>query len=378
MIWRWLWRRTVSQTGSIAAWRSVPPAGTTTRFQALTGRSPAGPISFRRMCGARRPCWRVWRHQDALESADRALAIAPATAQACLGRGNALVPLKRFDEAYAAFDRALALEAQPCGGMAGPRQCTYAALARYHDALIEYERALSLKPDLAEALIGRGGARAATGRADLSVKDACRALELGETDEARTLFTQSVRLANLTPNDGKIRELLARALTEGWTRPSDLAGACIGLIKRDARIDDCIARVNRAWPARLADENLISSAAITALSHDQLLNRVLQCVAVTDVSIERLLANLRLLMLTRAANTTGDESLLGFYCSLATQCFINEYVFSMTGPEAEEAQRLRASLEESADGWRAVPRALARRCRCIFCAPHFDQRGSVA
>ena len=296
----------------------------------------------------------MWRHNDALESADRALAIAPAAAEAWLARGNALIPLKRFDEAFAAFDRALALKPNLAAAWLG-RGNTYSALARYHDALAAYERALSLKPDFAEALLGRGGARAATGRPDLAIDDACRALELGETDEAKTSFTQSVMLANVMKNDEKLRQLLSRAITEGWTRPNELAGACLGLIKQDARIDDCMARINAAWPARLASETLMGSSAMAALANDQLLNRVLQCLAVTDIGIERLLTNVRFLMLRNAANGTADEDLLGFYCSVAAQCFINEYVFSTTEAEAEEARRLRASLEEALTAGDACP-----------------------
>jgi SAM-dependent methyltransferase len=46
-----------------------------------------------------------------------------------------------------------------------------------------------------------------------------------------------------------------------------------------------------------------------------------------------------------ATGSESDEHLLGFYCALARQCFINQYVFSITEAEADEAKRLRASLE---------------------------------
>ena len=116
-----------------------------------------------------------------------------------------------------------------------------------------------------------------------------------------------------------------------------------------------MARINATWPARLASENLMGSSAMAALANDQLLNRVLQCLAVTDIGIERLLTNVRFLMLRNAVNGTADENLLGFYCSVAAQCFINEYVFSTTKAEAEEARRLRASLEETLTAGDACP-----------------------
>jgi SAM-dependent methyltransferase len=53
-------------------------------------------------------------------------------------------------------------------------------------------------------------------------------------------------------------------------------------------------------------------------------------------------------MLTIGATDSGsDEHLLGFYCALARQCFINQYVFSMTEVEADQAKRLRGSLERA-------------------------------
>jgi hypothetical protein len=59
-------------------------------------------------------------------------------------------------------------------------------------------------------------------------------------------------------------------------------------------------------------------------------------------------ANLRLAMLTTSTvDNRGNERLLGLYCSLARQCFINQYVFSMSEVEIEQVQRLQASLERA-------------------------------
>jgi SAM-dependent methyltransferase len=42
-----------------------------------------------------------------------------------------------------------------------------------------------------------------------------------------------------------------------------------------------------------------------------------------------------------------DENLLGFYCAVARQCYENDYVYSLADSEAEQAQRLRTSLEQA-------------------------------
>ncbi len=65
-------------------------------------------------------------------------------------RGNTLKELKRYDDALASYDRALALEP----GFAGAhhnRGVTLQELKRYDDALASYERASALRPDFVEA-----------------------------------------------------------------------------------------------------------------------------------------------------------------------------------------------------------------------------------
>src|SRR5580704_14628481 len=53
------------------------------------------------------------------------------------------------------------------------------------------------------------------------------------------------------------------------------------------------------------------------------------------------------MLTSSAADVACDEHLLGFYCSVARQCFINQYVFSTTEAEAEQARGLRALLEKA-------------------------------
>src|SRR6202011_1910097 len=65
--------------------------------------------------------------------------------------------LKRYDEAFGAYDKALAIRADlveawlACGGL-------FARLQRIDDALGAYDRALTISPGLAEAWLGRGEA----------------------------------------------------------------------------------------------------------------------------------------------------------------------------------------------------------------------------
>jgi 2-polyprenyl-3-methyl-5-hydroxy-6-metoxy-1,4-benzoquinol methylase len=220
------------------------------------------------------------------------------------------------------------------------------AQSKASEAIHHFEHVIALKPNLPSAYEDLARACFAAGHLKLAIGAASRALAIHETAQTKILFAQCVREARFTADDGRIRKLMLRALTETWDRPRELAGACISLIKLDAVVNGFIARVDSSWPARLPATELLDLS--IALSRDQLLCRLLESSPITDVGLERLLTNVRLAMLTTSAvDNRCDERLLGFYCTVARQCFINQYVFSMTEVEADQAQRLQASLERA-------------------------------
>src|SRR6516165_6227882 len=220
------------------------------------------------------------------------------------------------------------------------------AQSKASEAIHHFEHVIALKPNLPSAYEDLARACLAAGHLKLAIGAASHALAFHETAQTKTLFAQCVREARFTADDGRIRKLMARALSETWDRPRELAAACISLIKLDAVVNGFIARANSSWPARLPTTELRDLS--IALSRDQLLCRLLESSPITDVGLERLLTNARLAMLTTSTvDNRCDERLLGFYCTVARQCFINQYVFSMTEVEADQAQCLQASLERA-------------------------------
>src|SRR6202043_2546250 len=107
-------------------------------------------------------------------------------------------------------------------------------------------------------------------------------------------------------------------------------------------------RANQAWPARLAAAALFGASGLDALVQDELLRCLLQSAPLTEVGFERLLANIRSTMLTAAeAGGACDESLLGFYCAVARQCYENDYVYSLADGEADQAARIGGLLDDA-------------------------------
>jgi 2-polyprenyl-3-methyl-5-hydroxy-6-metoxy-1,4-benzoquinol methylase len=216
------------------------------------------------------------------------------------------------------------------------------------EAIFHIEHALSLRPEMFEACGNLAQAFLWSGQGERAIDAACRALELKETPQSQAMFTQCIAFARFSQDNGRFRGLVLRALVGRWIRPRELAAVSISLIKLNSAVTNAIALSDAAWPRRLPPGELFGAEGILALAQDELLCRLIECDPVTDVGLERLLTNVRCAMLEIAtAGSPCNERLLGFYCSVARQCFINEYVFSATEAEIALAQGLHASLERT-------------------------------
>ncbi len=298
----------------------------------------------------------VGRHRDALSSFDRVIAARPAFASAQLQRAKALSDLRRHEEALKAADHALAIEPRLAEAWL-VRGHVLAALGRHQDALNAYDKSLELKPDFDQAWIARGNAFIAVGRPELALAAARHALELKETTQTRILFSRALTFAAAvgTPVTEQIYEHAARALSEAWSCPRDLVGVCINLIRRNSIISEVIARADAAWPRLLSAAELCGPTGIAALAKDVLLCRLLECAPVTDIGLERVLTNVRHLMLCETADGIFDERVLGFCCAIARQCFINGYAFAIGEAEDERLTQLRTALERALQAGEQYP-----------------------
>ena len=219
------------------------------------------------------------------------------------------------------------------------------------EAIAYFERAVELRPDLPVAYEDLGRAQAAAGNLKLAIAVAARVLELADTAQNKSFFAQCVRTARFTADDGRIRKLLLRAVSEAWDRPRELTAVCISMITLNSAVRNGIARADAAWPERLLATQLLDASGVAALAGDQLLCCLLASDPLTDIGLERLLTNMRNALLASAAEAAddhaNDEQLLNFYCALARQCFINDYVYGVAEAENAHALGLRDKLEQA-------------------------------
>jgi tetratricopeptide (TPR) repeat protein/SAM-dependent methyltransferase len=281
------------------------------------------------------------RHDEAITHYRRALAVNPGLVEACMNLGNMLAFQGKHDEAIHQYRRSIELkpdyaEAHNNLGVA------LSVRGELDQAAAAYQRASTLKPDFIDAYNNLARLLLAAGDPTQAIAVLRRALQVTETPATKTLIMECLVEPRALADLGVVHDLVLRALSESWGRPSDLAKTASQLLKANMALRPGVAQANAAWPPRFADD---VKDAVAAAAGDPLLRCVLETGPVCDPELERYLTAQRVAMLDAAdAGAPGDDSILAFQAALARQCFINEYVFAVTDSEQERVRSLRDSL----------------------------------
>lgn len=115
------------------------------------------------------------KHEDAIASYDRALAIEPGDHRVWLGRSTPLRALGQFKEALSSCEQAIEINPEDPDAWSNRGALLY-ALGQIKEAISSYDQALAIKPDNFTAWYGRGTSLDA----------------LGETEEAISSFDQAL------------------------------------------------------------------------------------------------------------------------------------------------------------------------------------------
>jgi Flp pilus assembly protein TadD/SAM-dependent methyltransferase len=291
------------------------------------------------------------KHRGKLDDASacyrRALQLRPDSPQIHYNLANLLAEQGKLAEAVNAYERALAL-APRNAAVHNNLGSALLALGELDGALAHFEEALRHSPDQPET--------AKNIRRVLNlVKEA---VEREESVEAKIFFVRCVRHLRTVPADVDLRPALIRALSEPWAEPNELMSAVIAVIRNDPIVRGCIDRAAAAWPRRLPGAELFGDTGLAAIAGDALYRGLLESVRTHDIALERFHANVRVHLLVTAAGTLADgadTATLAFFCVLARQCFLNEYVYDITAPEREQAEALRGRLAAALQAGGAIP-----------------------
>lgn len=304
----------------------------------------------------------TFQEQDRLNEAAagyrHALEISPDYAEAHSNLGVTLLKLGQTLEAESSLRRALEIKPDYAEAYSNLGTILWEQ-GRFPEAEDSYRRALEIKPDFPEGLNNLALILNARDEPITALNLVAQSLQLRETMEAKSIFVACVKRLKFRDSTAAIRGLLVRALSEPWGKPSDLARTGADLVKSNRDIGECVSRAVEAWPRRLPMQHLLGSTGIGPVASDPLLRVLLDSAPICDIDLERFLTMMRQGLLDASAgaiaSASEDETILGFYSSLARQCFINEYVFALTDDEAGKAHALRNSLAAALEAGSPVP-----------------------
>ncbi len=282
--------------------------------------------------------------------ARQALMVKPKSVKILRQLGLILDEQKRYEDAWVVLQEALERapeNADTLKAITGH----YARQEDWNEAETWARRVLVMEPNCVETLNALACFVMAKDEPMTALHCITRSLKIEESSDARSLFVQCVTRLQFRHVSEQIRDVMLRALCEPWGRPIDLVPAVTDTLKLDPHVGECVARAASAWPQRLDLQLLCGEAGIATVAANDLLCSLLVAAPVNDIDLERFLTMVRRVLLDAADKATTsvelDETILNFYCALARQCFINEYVFALSDCEMQKAGALHLLLVEA-------------------------------
>lgn len=221
---------------------------------------------------------------------------------------------------------------------------------KFKDAATSYRAAWQINPDLIDARVNEGRALLAGGYVLAALESAVTSISIQDDQKTRSLCAECLRqpfpLGNIASTHlPKLRKLLTRAIGEAWTRPTYLQSTAVRFIRETCTF--------KAWnvnqgnsPVSAENEYSFSEQNWQELYSDELMKVALQAAPMPDMVVGQYLSSLRRQFLLGVhAEKKNDLSRTALMCSLAIQCFINEYILPLHQHETFEVDKLAESLD---------------------------------
>ncbi len=311
----------------------------------------------------------IGRTEAAEANYRKAIELNPEFAEAHHNLGNTLKELGRLTDAEANYRKAIAIkqefvEAHINLGL------TLQELDRPEDAEASYRKAIAINPEFAEAHSNLGNTLKELGRLEDALVKVTKSIKIKPTAEAKNLFIELTKKIGIQTWDQSLVELVINALLEPWGRPSDLISFGCRLLRADKEFLNVLNQSKEAHTRSNYDESFLDSISKKELVASELLGAMISSSPIHDPEIEILLTSLRGHLLRQVAslnfNEDETEEVATFYCSLAKQCFINEYIYFQTPEEINLSYQLRDRLIKALEVGGIVSAGLVAAVACFF------------
>lgn len=284
-----------------------------------------------------------------IETCSRLLKQNPNLARAHFVLGNSYRAEGSLDEAATCYCNTIVIQPAAISAL-NNLGVTLFDLGRTEEAVACYRRALELDKNATETYLNLAVALSALGQREDAFEAAACAIRRDDTADTRGIYCTCIKRLPVARFDDEARARFVRAFHEGWDRPNELAPTAIRLLKGAKTIRDCLEHEPGTWTTT----DWGSGGSLAAVFSDPLFVALLTSTPICDIELERLLTHARSAMLDLAVNVRRDDRVsdlvLNAGMALASQCFINEYIYPYGEDEVRKIDDLRGRLETTSSG----------------------------
>ena len=254
----------------------------------------------------------------------------------------------KLQEAMANYNRAIQIRPNYANAYSN-RGTALQELGKLEDALESCDRAIQIRPDFADAYSNRGAALQELGRLGEASENYRKAISITPQNGLFwAAFANCLQAVEFTScNDDLVHDLL-QMLEQPTVDPHGVSEAVISALRYYPRF----LRILELFKSNRADEDIDHLTA--QLSTIPLLLRVMELSPIADLDMERMLSKMRASMLTRVTSGREEAQGLPFYTALAMHCFTNEYVFSESEEEKQKIELLQEEVKVALEKGRTV------------------------
>jgi 2-polyprenyl-3-methyl-5-hydroxy-6-metoxy-1,4-benzoquinol methylase len=309
------------------------------------------------------------RLQDSLTAIQRAVEISPNDEEAHYNLGITLQEFGRLEDAETSYKKAIAIKPDLAEAHSNLGN-TLKELGRLEDAETSYKKAIAIKPDFAEAHYNLGITLQELGRLEDALVIALKSIKIKSTVEAKSLFTDLTKKIGIQNWDQSLAQVVITALLDPWGRPSDLMSFACRLLRVDKEFVNVLNQSKKEDSQSNYDESFLGLIFKKEFAASSLLDAMLSSSHIPDAEIEIFLTFLRRHLLKVAASVIlkedETEEVAAFYCFLAQQCFINEYVYFQTQEEIKRSHQLLNQLTTALEDKQSIPAIWVISVACYF------------
>ena len=277
----------------------------------------------------------------ALISNQKAVKISPNDAESHSNLGNILKELGRLKEAESSCRRALEInsnlpEAYNNLGI------ILQEFGKLDEAIINFRKSIEIKSNFVEAYINLGNAFKNQGKIENAINEYKKTLHIIPNYNV-ALYSIGNALTNITfkKNIPDLEELIYRILQKrNYVRPKYISGSIISLLKYNPII---VSALQKQSEGKLTDS---INETIIELSNVPLLLKLMEVSPIPNLEFELFFKDIRSIILLNISKIKKNSNILLFQIALSSQCFINEYLYSLTDLESKALLELQKQVEQ--------------------------------